>query len=124
MNGYYFCGLLVISVGVIAYGRTLFKYYSFDKLPDFINTEELGQIEGQIGYLQQVIIIAHLIEIPTGSLFNAVKKNLENGVEYIFFVSKSKYNKQDKNYKIFEALANSINANKQLITMCSLNFEW
>lgn len=56
---------------------------------ELINTRQLGDIEGSLISLglEQVIIMADKIERPSTSLLNAVLKNFEKGVEYVFLIS-------------------------------------
>lgn len=53
-----------------------------------ISVHDLGKIEGNIQGLIRVIVPAHRVEEPSDALRQAVKKNLEAGVEYHFLVSK------------------------------------
>ncbi|MFG0330194.1 MAG: hypothetical protein ACF8PN_09880 [Phycisphaerales bacterium] len=54
---------------------------------DDITVLELAQIEGSIHGLIRVIVAAHRFEDPTNELREAVKRNIERGVEYQFLVS-------------------------------------
>lgn len=54
-----------------------------------ITAHRLGEIEGAIKGLVRVIIAAHRVEDPTGTLRQAVKKRLASNVEYHFLISKS-----------------------------------
>jgi hypothetical protein len=55
-----------------------------------ITAHQLGQIEGNIKRLVRVVVAAHGVEEPTNALRQAVKKNLEQKVEYLFLVSQSR----------------------------------
>lgn len=94
-----------------------------------LTVAELGELEGNIPNLKEVIILADRIEEPNGRLFDAVKKNFANDVKYTFLISKSKFPSERKRfYPIFEALAKSFNKAKsdtpKLITMKPLQLEW
>jgi len=99
------------------------------KLKVHLTVNELGELEANIPNLKEVVILADRIEEPTGRLFDAVKKNFTSNVKYTFLISKSKYAAERKRfYPIFEALAKSINKNKngnqKLISMKALQLEW
>lgn len=54
-----------------------------------ISAHHLGQIEGSIKGLLEVIVAAHRIEEPTNNLRAAVARNFERRVQYTFLVSNS-----------------------------------
>ena len=81
-----------------------------NSLFESLTTEELGDMEGRIKNLKEVIVIADNIEEPTSKLYDAVKNNLERNVKYTFLISKKNFNKQLESYfSIFEAIAKAKN---------------
>jgi hypothetical protein len=74
-----------------------------------ISVHQLGEIEGSIDGLTDVIVVAHRVEEPMNTLRKAVKKNLESNVEYHFLVSKSRASAEiDGWVQVFLAIAHVV----------------
>jgi len=101
-------------------------------LPTRLNVHEFGNLEGDIENLDEVIVVAHTIEKPEGSLYNSVWKNFSRNVKYTFLISRSTFNtEQNGFYKIFQALldvaktrASSENKLENNLKIKSLKFDW
>lgn len=75
-------------------------------LSRFVSVEDLGKLELDSGELIEVLVLASLVEYPSGSLAEAVENNFSKGVKYSFLVSNSNAEKElDRYYKIFKDLA-------------------
>jgi hypothetical protein len=131
----------LIAFSIIAYYtfRTLFhqpyKMRTSDiDLPNGIPIERIGIIEGNLTNLKRVIVIADRIERPESKLIDAVERNFERGVEYLFLVSSGKGQDQlDSYYQIFRTIANIVMKRKQssargdfarLCTIKELPYNW
>lgn len=87
LAGFIFLAIVVAGISVAGYYLLRFPERG---LPGRLNVRDLGRIEGALPALQRVIVIADQVEDPADELRKAVKKNLANGVHYLFLISKSR----------------------------------
>lgn len=95
-----------------------------------LTVDELGVIERDMKDLKRVIVIANQVEKPHSSLEEAVDDNFNEGIQYLFLVSKSKAETElESYYTIFEARAKIVAkklgiAKDSLIQIKRLPFDW
>lgn len=94
----------IAAIGICFAGYYLL-YFPERGLPGRLSVHDLGRIESTVPNLSRVIVIADHVEDPVDELRRAVEKNLANGVDYLFLISKSKGQKElDGYYRIFATL--------------------
>jgi hypothetical protein len=111
-------GYILVSIAVI--GICFADYYllRFPErvLPGRLSVHDLGRIESTIANLSRVIVIADRVEPPVDELRRAVEKNLANGVDYLFLISKSRGQKElDGYYGIFKTLCSVVTSRCQKV---------
>lgn len=72
--------------------------------PRTISVDQLGIIEANVGDLTQVVVLCDRIEDPHGSLRDAVIRNFEDGVRYLFVISPTPADEKARRQEYFTAL--------------------
>lgn len=127
LAGFIFLAIVVAGISVAGYYLLRFPERG---LPGRLNVRDLGRIEGALPALQRVIVIADQVEDPADELRKAVKKNLANGVHYLFLISKSRGQMElDGYYRIFETLASIVKRHQQAdgagtVDIQELPYDW
>ena len=123
----HFLGLVLVAiVAVVSY---ILIRYPHLALRNVLNVNALGQLEGSLTDLQQVLVVADHVEDPRDELRRAVERNLKRGVKYQFLVSQSKAQQELKGYyRIFEVLAQIVSSRSvqagDLVTIQQLPYDW
>lgn len=82
----------VLGVVWFSYQRFYLRSHLQTLLPgDIISTDDFAIIERDISNLRKVIIVCDVMEEPSNLLYDSIKDNLSEGVEYHFFVSDAKF---------------------------------
>lgn len=102
-------GASLSALAVLLTARSLIQAHrrrSLPILPSIIDRDQLGQIEGRISDLSDVVVPCDMVERPVGALLDAVEHNMMRNVRYTFLVSQSKYeSEKDSYFRIFKAIA-------------------
>ena len=125
---------VIFSLALIAasIGTLIHVFMDPGRYSKYISVRRLGIIERDLSRLRRVIVVANQIDRPTGTLLEAVKDNLSEGVHYLFLVSKSQgTSAREEWFQLFEAIARVVKYQKkldiptaELVNIKTLDYEW
>ena len=94
MNLLDFLSSVSCITGILIIGYAIVERKSLSR---FVSVEDIADVEIDSSRLIEVLVVAHLIERPSGRLAKAVENNFSKGVKYSFLVSHSNAQEQIAN---------------------------